>query len=104
MAFDHDWCGVTQLGWDEKSQQKIAQMLSLGLPEEIARAVSAQEVADTAGVETGCGGIQYPLGGWLCPAELTAAVIARAVARADGAVCPQGGIAHPDRTLGSAFC
>lgn len=46
---------MTQLGWDEKSQQKIAQMLSLGLPEEIARAVSAQEVADTAGVETGWG-------------------------------------------------
>ncbi|XPE45217.1 hypothetical protein ACNKHO_14790 [Shigella flexneri] len=33
VKFDHDWCGVTQLGWDEKSQQKIAQMLSLGLPE-----------------------------------------------------------------------
>ncbi|HHA1839777.1 TPA: bifunctional tRNA (5-methylaminomethyl-2-thiouridine)(34)-methyltransferase MnmD/FAD-dependent 5-carboxymethylaminomethyl-2-thiouridine(34) oxidoreductase MnmC [Enterobacter asburiae] len=81
VAFDHDWCGVTQLGWDEKSQQKITQMLSLGLPDEIARAVSAQEVADTAGVETGCGGIQYPLGGWLCPAELTAAAIALAQSR-----------------------
>jgi len=81
VAFDHDWCGVTQLGWDEKSQQKITQMLSLGLPDEIARAVSAQEVADTAGVKTGCGGIQYPLGGWLCPAELTAAVIALAQSR-----------------------
>ena len=22
VKFDHDWCGVTQLGWDEKSQQK----------------------------------------------------------------------------------
>ncbi|WP_150316948.1 FAD-dependent oxidoreductase, partial [Enterobacter hormaechei] len=53
----------------------------LGLPEEIARAVSAQEVADTAGVETGCGGIQYPLGGWLCPAELTAAAISLAQSR-----------------------
>ncbi len=72
---------MKQLGWDEKSQQKITQMLSLGLPDEIARAVSAQEVADTAGVETGCGGIQYPLGGWLCPAELTAAVIALAQSR-----------------------
>ncbi|HHA1257296.1 TPA: bifunctional tRNA (5-methylaminomethyl-2-thiouridine)(34)-methyltransferase MnmD/FAD-dependent 5-carboxymethylaminomethyl-2-thiouridine(34) oxidoreductase MnmC [Enterobacter asburiae] len=81
VAFDHDWCGVTQLGWDEKSQQKITQMLSLGLPDEIARAVSAQEVAESAGVETGCGGIQYPLGGWLCPAELTAAVIALAQSR-----------------------
>ncbi|EHN8904282.1 bifunctional tRNA (5-methylaminomethyl-2-thiouridine)(34)-methyltransferase MnmD/FAD-dependent 5-carboxymethylaminomethyl-2-thiouridine(34) oxidoreductase MnmC [Enterobacter asburiae] len=81
VAFDHDWCGVTQLGWDEKSQQKITQMLSLGLPDEIARAVSAQEVAETAGVETWCGGIQYPLGGWLCPAELTAAAIALAQSR-----------------------
>ena len=30
---------------------------------------------DSIGLETGCGGIQYPLGGWLCPAQLTAAVI-----------------------------
>ena len=76
VGFDHDWCGVTQLGWDEKSQQKITQMLSLGLPETIAHAVTAQQVAETAGVDTGCGGIQYPLGGWLCPAELTSAAIA----------------------------
>ena len=76
VAFDHNWCGVTQLGWDEKSQQKITQMLSLGLPEDIAHAVTAQQVAETAGVDTGCGGIQYPLGGWLCPAELTSAAIA----------------------------
>ncbi|MCW4929430.1 bifunctional tRNA (5-methylaminomethyl-2-thiouridine)(34)-methyltransferase MnmD/FAD-dependent 5-carboxymethylaminomethyl-2-thiouridine(34) oxidoreductase MnmC [Enterobacter hormaechei subsp. xiangfangensis] len=76
VAFDHDWCGVTQLGWDEKSQQKITQMLSLGLPETIAHAVTAQQVAETAGVDTGCGGIQYPLGGWLCPAELTSAAVA----------------------------
>ncbi|MGX5026887.1 bifunctional tRNA (5-methylaminomethyl-2-thiouridine)(34)-methyltransferase MnmD/FAD-dependent 5-carboxymethylaminomethyl-2-thiouridine(34) oxidoreductase MnmC [Enterobacter asburiae] len=81
VAFDHDWCGVTQLGWDEKSQQKITQMLSLGLPEEIAHEVSAQEVANTAGVNSGCGGIQYPLGGWLCPAELTAAAIRLAQSR-----------------------
>nr|WP_276557565.1 bifunctional tRNA (5-methylaminomethyl-2-thiouridine)(34)-methyltransferase MnmD/FAD-dependent 5-carboxymethylaminomethyl-2-thiouridine(34) oxidoreductase MnmC [Enterobacter hormaechei] len=76
VAFDHDWCGVTQLGWDEKSQQKITQMLSLGLPEDIAHAVTAQQVTETTGVDTGCGGIQYPLGGWLCPAELTSAAIA----------------------------
>ncbi|WP_368541732.1 bifunctional tRNA (5-methylaminomethyl-2-thiouridine)(34)-methyltransferase MnmD/FAD-dependent 5-carboxymethylaminomethyl-2-thiouridine(34) oxidoreductase MnmC [Enterobacter soli] len=81
VTFDHDWCGVTQLGWDEKSQQKIAQMLSLGLPQEIARAVDARQVAETAGIESGCDGIQYPLGGWLCPAELTSAAIALAQSR-----------------------
>lgn len=81
VAFDHAWCGVTQLGWDEKSQQKIAQMLSLGLPEEIAHAVTAQQIAETAGVDAGCDGIHYPLGGWLCPAQLTSGAIALAQSR-----------------------
>jgi tRNA 5-methylaminomethyl-2-thiouridine biosynthesis bifunctional protein len=81
VSFDHDWCGVTQLGWDEKSQQKITQMLSLGLPPEIARPVTAQQVLDTTGLETGCDGIQYPHGGWLCPAELTSAAIGLAQSR-----------------------
>jgi len=78
IEFDHQWCGVTQLGWDEKSAQKISQMLSLDLPEEIARALCAAEVNETIGLETGCGGIEYPLGGWLCPAQLTAGAIALA--------------------------
>ncbi len=42
VKFDHDWCGVTQLGWDEKSQHKIAQMLSMDLPTELAVAVEAK--------------------------------------------------------------
>jgi tRNA U-34 5-methylaminomethyl-2-thiouridine biosynthesis protein MnmC, C-terminal domain len=75
VEFDHDWCGVTQLGWDEKSAHKIAQMLKLELPQDIAAAVDVAQVRETAGVQTNCGGIQYPLGGWLCPAQLTAAVI-----------------------------
>ncbi|WP_049294554.1 bifunctional tRNA (5-methylaminomethyl-2-thiouridine)(34)-methyltransferase MnmD/FAD-dependent 5-carboxymethylaminomethyl-2-thiouridine(34) oxidoreductase MnmC [Franconibacter helveticus] len=78
VAFDHAWCGVTQLGFDEKSQQKIDQMLSLNLPQTLARAVTAQEVQARTGVATGCGGIEYPQGGWLCPAQLTAGVLARA--------------------------
>ncbi|WP_330984616.1 MULTISPECIES: bifunctional tRNA (5-methylaminomethyl-2-thiouridine)(34)-methyltransferase MnmD/FAD-dependent 5-carboxymethylaminomethyl-2-thiouridine(34) oxidoreductase MnmC [Enterobacterales] len=72
LDFDHEWCGVTQLGWDEKSAKKITNMLALGLPEEIAVAISAEQANDMTGVETGCGGIHYPLGGWLCPAQLTA--------------------------------
>lgn len=78
VTFDHEWCGVTQLGWDEKSQRKIDQMLSLGIPAQIAQAVDAQQVQDTSGLQIECGGIHYPLGGWLCPAQLTAAAIALA--------------------------
>ncbi|ALB63477.1 5-methylaminomethyl-2-thiouridine-forming enzyme mnmC [Cronobacter condimenti 1330] len=81
VDFDNDWCGVTQLGWDEKSQTKIRQMLELGLPETLARGVDSDAVAAHCGVETGCGGIEYPLGGWLCPAQLTAGVLALAQSR-----------------------
>ncbi|HGY3714709.1 TPA: bifunctional tRNA (5-methylaminomethyl-2-thiouridine)(34)-methyltransferase MnmD/FAD-dependent 5-carboxymethylaminomethyl-2-thiouridine(34) oxidoreductase MnmC [Citrobacter gillenii] len=75
VDFAHDWCGVTQLGWDEKSQQKITQMLSLALPDALALAVDTEQVLQTTGVATNCSGIQYPGGGWLCPAQLTAAVL-----------------------------
>ncbi len=48
VTFDHQWCGVTQLGWDEKSQQKIAQMLTHGSAAgDCARRVSAQEAQDS---------------------------------------------------------
>ena len=75
VEFDHEWCGVTQLGWDEKSQHKIEQMLSLQLPELLAHAVDAETAAKLCGVETGHGGATYPLGGWLCPAQLTAGAL-----------------------------
>lgn len=78
VAFDHDWCGVTQMGWDEKSQHKISQMLSLELPAALAQAVAGSDMAAQTGVETDCAGITYPQGGWLCPAQLTAAVLALA--------------------------
>ncbi|STW80128.1 5-methylaminomethyl-2-thiouridine-forming enzyme mnmC [Klebsiella michiganensis] len=81
VMFDHDWCGVTQLGWDTKSAQKIAQMIALNLPPEIAVAVDARTTAQQTGVETGCGGIAYPAGGWLCPQQLTAELLALAATR-----------------------
>jgi len=71
QTFEHQWCGVTQLGWDEKSREKIAQMGALGLPPQLAQLVDSEQVAALAALETGCGGITYPLGGWLSPAELT---------------------------------
>ncbi|NIG76238.1 bifunctional tRNA (5-methylaminomethyl-2-thiouridine)(34)-methyltransferase MnmD/FAD-dependent 5-carboxymethylaminomethyl-2-thiouridine(34) oxidoreductase MnmC [Klebsiella sp. Ap-873] len=78
VTFDHAWCGVTQLAWDEKSAHKIEQMLGLGLPDLLAKAVDAETVAETCGVDTQCGGISYPLGGWLYPAQLTAGALALA--------------------------
>lgn len=78
VAFDHDWCGVIQSGWDEKSREKIARLLALALPQEIARAVDATTMSAATGLEISCGGIQYPSGGWLCPEQLTRATLALA--------------------------
>src|SRR5690606_36535134 len=60
---DHTWCGVRVLGWDAKGQQMVTRVLSVGLPEAIAAAIPARHVAGAAGVDTGGGGMQYPLGG-----------------------------------------
>lgn len=53
-------------------------MLSLALPDGLASALNAEEVEQAVGVTTHCGGITYPAGGWLCPAQLTRAVLALA--------------------------
>jgi tRNA 5-methylaminomethyl-2-thiouridine biosynthesis bifunctional protein len=56
-------------------------MLSLALPDALALAADAEQVLQTTGVATDCGGIQYPAGGWLSPAQLTAAVLDYATTR-----------------------
>nr|WP_154324700.1 bifunctional tRNA (5-methylaminomethyl-2-thiouridine)(34)-methyltransferase MnmD/FAD-dependent 5-carboxymethylaminomethyl-2-thiouridine(34) oxidoreductase MnmC [Pantoea sp. 201603H] len=75
ISFEHDWCGVTQLAWDEKSREKIAQMLMMSLPDELAQSIDVNQTESLAQVTTGCGGIHYPLGGWLSPVELTASAL-----------------------------
>lgn len=75
LHFEHQWSGVLQLGWDAKSAEKIDQMLSMGLPGAIAHGVDYAQAEALAGVALGSGGIFYPEGGWLSPAELTASML-----------------------------
>lgn len=77
VNYEHHWSGVLQLGWDEKSAEKIAQMMAMALPADIAYGVDVKEAEALAGVELGCGGIFYPQGGWLSPAGLTSGLLAR---------------------------
>ncbi|KEA50077.1 FAD-dependent oxidoreductase [Mangrovibacter sp. MFB070] len=74
-VFAHDWCGVTQLAWNDKSTDKLAKMLDMPLPETLIHAVSKEAMQATCGVETGVSGICFPQGGWLCPQTLTHQVI-----------------------------
>ena len=81
VEFEHDWSGVLQLGWDDKSAEKIAQMLNMALPHDIAYGVNKEEAQQLAGVELDVGGIFYPQGGWLSPAQLTSNLLEYAQSR-----------------------
>ncbi|EJN6961898.1 bifunctional tRNA (5-methylaminomethyl-2-thiouridine)(34)-methyltransferase MnmD/FAD-dependent 5-carboxymethylaminomethyl-2-thiouridine(34) oxidoreductase MnmC [Photobacterium damselae] len=104
--FDHDWCGVVQLAFGEdtslldassqvlsdeskkhqekraemrnKQRIKLDKMLAGGFPNELICALDHQQTCEVTGVETGSDGVNYPLGGWLCPKELTRALIEQA--------------------------
>ncbi len=73
-------CGVTQLGYDDKSAAKLAKMGQVPFPPELMHPLSAAEVEQVVGLPCDADGVSYPLGGWLCPAELTRAAITEAQA------------------------
>lgn len=75
VAFEHQWCGVTQLAWDAKSAGKITHILAAGWPSTLVRPVTREDMAALVGVDTGRDGLTYPAGGWLNPAQLTAGVL-----------------------------
>lgn len=73
-------CGVTQLGYDDKSAAKLAKMGQGPFPPELMHPLSVAEVEQVVGLPCDADGVSYPLGGWLCPAELTRAAITEAQA------------------------
>ncbi|BBR10876.1 tRNA 5-methylaminomethyl-2-thiouridine biosynthesis bifunctional protein MnmC [Aeromonas caviae] len=73
-------CGVTQLGYDDKSAAKLAKMSQGPFPPELMHPLSAAEVEQVVGLPCDADGVRYPLGGWLCPADLTRAAIREAQA------------------------
>ncbi|MCE9947677.1 bifunctional tRNA (5-methylaminomethyl-2-thiouridine)(34)-methyltransferase MnmD/FAD-dependent 5-carboxymethylaminomethyl-2-thiouridine(34) oxidoreductase MnmC [Hafnia paralvei] len=75
LAFDHQWCGVTQLGWDEKSSHKIAQILATDWPNWLAEKGDAAALTGLTGVDIPHDGLTYSAGGWLCPSQLTQVAI-----------------------------
>ncbi|MGP2424849.1 bifunctional tRNA (5-methylaminomethyl-2-thiouridine)(34)-methyltransferase MnmD/FAD-dependent 5-carboxymethylaminomethyl-2-thiouridine(34) oxidoreductase MnmC [Yersinia sp. 2538 StPb PI] len=75
IHFDHQWCGVSQLAFDEKSRGKIDKMLQISWPVSFAEAMSREQLSALAGLDCAHDGIHYPAGGWLCPSDLTSALL-----------------------------
>lgn len=76
VEFDHQWCGVTQLMWDDKSEAKLNNMLKGGFDNELIQRLDNEQTSDTIGLPIDMSSVHYPLGGWLCPAQLTQGLIA----------------------------
>ncbi|MCG9683611.1 bifunctional tRNA (5-methylaminomethyl-2-thiouridine)(34)-methyltransferase MnmD/FAD-dependent 5-carboxymethylaminomethyl-2-thiouridine(34) oxidoreductase MnmC [Vibrio sp. Isolate23] len=75
IKFDHDWCGVTQLMWDKKSQAKLKRMLGGHFDKALIHHLDAEQTSQTIGLPIDMESVHYPLGGWLCPAQLTQGLI-----------------------------
>ncbi|WP_153446636.1 bifunctional tRNA (5-methylaminomethyl-2-thiouridine)(34)-methyltransferase MnmD/FAD-dependent 5-carboxymethylaminomethyl-2-thiouridine(34) oxidoreductase MnmC [Vibrio algicola] len=71
IEFDHDFCGVTQLAWSEKAKGKLDKMLTNGYPASFIQALDTKQTAQTIGLDIEMESVFYPLGGWLCPQQLT---------------------------------
>ncbi|KZE33863.1 bifunctional tRNA (5-methylaminomethyl-2-thiouridine)(34)-methyltransferase MnmD/FAD-dependent 5-carboxymethylaminomethyl-2-thiouridine(34) oxidoreductase MnmC [Crenobacter luteus] len=71
-----DWqaCGVLQLAYDDAEAKRLQGLAAAGLPETFARAVSAAEAGELAGVALEEDGLFFPEAGWLHPPALVAAL------------------------------
>jgi tRNA 5-methylaminomethyl-2-thiouridine biosynthesis bifunctional protein len=71
LNFDYDWCGVTQLMWDDKSYKKLQSLGDGQFPQDLVMNFTPEQTSTSLGVPVSCSSAHYPLGGWLCPAQLT---------------------------------
>ncbi|WP_163932954.1 FAD-dependent 5-carboxymethylaminomethyl-2-thiouridine(34) oxidoreductase MnmC [Paraferrimonas sp. SM1919] len=75
--FDHNFCGVLQLGKDANDEQKLLNLAnSQWLPEHLGRAVSQQQAQQLAEVSVDYGGLYFPHGGWLSPRQVVTQTLA----------------------------
>ncbi len=71
IEFDHDWCGVTQLMWDDKSTKKLNGIFKAEFSSELVTKLNEDQTNETVGLPIDVESVSYPMGGWLSPAQLT---------------------------------
>jgi tRNA 5-methylaminomethyl-2-thiouridine biosynthesis bifunctional protein len=75
LQFDHQWCGVTQLMWDDRAKQKLTPIAQGGFPADLVTGLNAQQTSERIDLPVSSDSLLYPLGGWLCPAQLTEQIL-----------------------------
>ncbi|MFC3120519.1 bifunctional tRNA (5-methylaminomethyl-2-thiouridine)(34)-methyltransferase MnmD/FAD-dependent 5-carboxymethylaminomethyl-2-thiouridine(34) oxidoreductase MnmC [Agaribacter flavus] len=77
QPFEHDWCGVIQLGFNDNTRTRFHKMQQKDLwPDSFARVINTQEASEKANISLPFGGLYIPNAGWISPKSLTEACIA----------------------------
>ncbi|WP_052074531.1 FAD-dependent 5-carboxymethylaminomethyl-2-thiouridine(34) oxidoreductase MnmC [Shewanella mangrovi] len=75
----HDFCGVLQTGFDERSRKRLAKIAhGQAWSTELLQWISAETATEIAGLDIHEDAIFYPNAGWVCPQQLTQLSLARA--------------------------
>lgn len=71
VDFDHSWCGVTQLMWQESEKTKLTKLVQGQYPEQLVQHLSAEQTNKAVGLDCGVEAVLYKQGGWLSPKQCT---------------------------------
>ncbi len=88
-GFDHQWCGVLQLAFNDNTLKRYGNMLDKQLwPPELVSWLDPEQCSERAGIALDCPGLWHPKGGWINPPGLVHALLAAAEQQADCALHP----------------
>lgn len=75
QTFDHQWCGVLQLGFNENSEKRLAALIEKGhWPDSLVQACDSNTCSQIANIALPYPGVFFPQGGWISPPQLVQAL------------------------------
>ncbi|MBW3696421.1 bifunctional tRNA (5-methylaminomethyl-2-thiouridine)(34)-methyltransferase MnmD/FAD-dependent 5-carboxymethylaminomethyl-2-thiouridine(34) oxidoreductase MnmC [Vibrio sp. T187] len=75
IPFDHEWCGVNILMWNDSSRKKLERMLESNFNPSLICRQNAEQTNQTVGLDTNMESVHFPLGGWVSPLQLTQGIL-----------------------------
>jgi tRNA 5-methylaminomethyl-2-thiouridine biosynthesis bifunctional protein len=76
IAFEHDWCGVLQLGFNPNTALRLDKIADKFIwPKALAQVIDAAEATKIAGVDIPHSALYLPAAGWIAPVSLIQACL-----------------------------
>ncbi|WP_188407462.1 bifunctional tRNA (5-methylaminomethyl-2-thiouridine)(34)-methyltransferase MnmD/FAD-dependent 5-carboxymethylaminomethyl-2-thiouridine(34) oxidoreductase MnmC [Agarivorans gilvus] len=77
---EHQFCGLLQLAYNEKSQKKHRKVTEAGYPSELVHAVNAEQASELAGLSLSSEALHYPKAGWVDAQQCVQTILDAALA------------------------